>query len=143
MSCFICNNETITVLARAFVDYGVNFHGLPPKSDIDTILVDLNKEVKRVGQALLDQNYLSVNARYNENTESPEFNPVPIEYDEGTVIGCIECYEYQACETDDWEECWVKRNLDHLKNAVIYRMCRKLDVAVPYGYNGHNILEAY
>jgi hypothetical protein len=143
MSCFICNNETITVIAKAFVDYGVPFHGLPPKSDIDIILVDINKEVKSIGQALLEQNYASVNARYNEDTKTPEFTPSYIEYNEGTVMGCIECYEYQACETDDWDDCWVRRNLSHLKDAIIRRMCRKLGYEVPYGYGGHNILEAY
>ena len=141
MSCFICNNSTITVLARAFVDYQVTFYGLPPKSDIDIILVDLNKEVKSIGQALLEQNYLSVNARYNENTETPEFEPVDVEYDEGTVLGCIGCYEYQACETDNWNDCWVRRNLDSLKEKITYRMAKKLGYKIPYGYDGFDVLE--
>ncbi len=141
MSAFICNNETITCIARAFVEYGVEFRGGEPKSAMDMILVDTNKETKRIGQALLAENYRSVNFRYNENTEVPEFEPAEVEFDEGTVLGCIDCYEYQSCEPDDWEETLVFKDLVELKATILKRLVKRLGMKVPYGYGGFDMLE--
>ena len=62
-----------------------------------------------LGQLLLDENYRSVNYRY-ESDESGKFryNPIvictPVE-----VVKLCDSYQYQACETDDWmdTEAWA------------------------------------
>lgn len=142
MSAFICDNKTITAIARAFVEYGVEFRGGEPKSAMDMILVDTNKETKRIGQALLAENYRSVNYRYSEETEVPEFEPERLEkLDQGIVTGCIACYEYQACETDDWEETLIYKDLQKLKQKILYSLLRGYNMQVPYGYGGHNMME--
>lgn len=66
----------------------------------------LNREnAPKVAAILMAQNVRSVNSKYAENTGNayvfeylPEAHKRPI----GNIIGALECYEYQACETDDW-----------------------------------------
>lgn len=59
-----------------------------------------------VAGILMAQNVRSVNGRYAEDTASayafnylPEARKRPV----GNVIGALDCYEYQASETSDWE----------------------------------------
>lgn len=142
MSAFICDNETITCIARAFVEYGIDFRGGEEKDWMDTILVDVNKETKRIGQALLAENYRSVNFRYREDTEVPEFKPATdLKIDIGTVMGCISCYEYQTCETDDWEDSYIYKDLQRLKDKMFIALLKALNAKMPYGYNGFDMLE--
>ena len=60
-----------------------------------------------VGQMLWDENHRSVDFRYNEVNERPvytysrmlgyaEVKHIP------RILGLLGCYEYQACEADDW-----------------------------------------
>lgn len=141
MSAFICNDETITCIARAFVDYGVEFRGGAPKDWIQQICIDRDEEIKRIGQELLKENYRSVNFRYREENEAPEFEPAELNkgFDEGTVLGCIACYEYQACETNDWEDTLVYKDLQRLKDKILMRLVRRCGMQMPYGYGGFDM----
>ncbi len=73
--------------------------------------------VDEVGQMLLDENIKSVGHRYEdcEVTDLPgrvdaeylipfkhklSYNPLPAV----TVFSLINCYKYQCCETDEWED---------------------------------------
>ena len=143
MSAYVVNNETITCIAKGFVEYGVSFRGGAPKDWMDEIIVDTNKEIKRIGQALLEANYKSVNFRYSEENEAPEFEPAELTegFDEGKVIGCIVCFDYQACELDDWEDSIICKDLNRLEHQILDRLLRRSGMEVPYGYGGHNILE--
>ena len=142
MSAFICDNKTITCIAKAFIAYGVTFRGGRPKTNMELILFDANGELKRIGQALLDENYRSINFRYREDTEVPEFEPEEIDmFDEGTVMGCIACYTYQACETNDWEDTLVYKDLIELKNKILMRLLKAFNMKMPYGYGGFDMLE--
>lgn len=129
MSCYICDNETISVIARAFVDYEevfVNNNGF---------LLTTSKEI---GQALLNQNYASVNFRYDEDEKAPEFNPnFKIEYNEGDVIGCIRCYSYQACETNDWDDSNILRSLNRLMLNISARLVKRCGMKIPWGYENY------
>jgi len=59
----------------------------------------------KVGAMLLAENQRSVNYRYNEQeteepyTHGPSSRRSPVE-----ILLAIACYEYQACETPDWEQ---------------------------------------
>lgn len=140
MSAFIVNNETISVLAKAFVEYGVNFHAEGYEKPIQ-IIINFKQLYAGIGQALLEQNYRSVNYRYGEDTETPKFEYADVEIDEGIVYGCIACYNYQACETDDYFESDLYGSLLRLKDKMLERMLRREGLAAPYGYGGHDILE--
>src|SRR5262252_7882178 len=60
----------------------------------------------RVGAMLVNQNKRSVNFRYDEDElEAPyEFEPLPGAPNPLVILKAIGGYEYQACETPDWEE---------------------------------------
>lgn len=133
MSAYVVDNKTITCIAKAFVDYGVEFSDGKPHTI--QIIVDLNKMVQDIGQALLKANYDSVNARYGEDTECPAFEIAEIgSYNEGTVFGCIDCFEYQACEVDDWDTSPIKASLDRLERKITERLIHKAGYEISWGY---------
>ena len=140
MSAFIVDNKTISVLAKAFVQYGVTFQAEGYEKPIQ-IIVNFKELYTGIGQALLEQNYASVNYRYNDDTETPEFEYTDVEINEGMVYGCIACYNYQACETDDYYESDLYGSLLRLKDKLIERLLRREGMEAPYGYDGHDILE--
>jgi len=62
---------------------------------------------QRIGQALLNENYRSVDCRYNEDTPVPTFSwqPVPLQRHgvPGLAMAC-HSYQYQSCEAPGWKE---------------------------------------
>ena len=58
-----------------------------------------------VGQILVDENFRSVNHRYGESDPPDTFIYSPLRrYTMVEILKAIHCYEYQCCETEDWEE---------------------------------------
>ena len=70
-----------------------------------------------VGSMLLAENYASVNYRYRENEESPNYTHElagPVCIPTGRYVGrdvdiiaalkAIDCYKYQCCEHDEWTD---------------------------------------
>ncbi len=140
MSCNIVSNETISVLAKAFVDYGVdyradNYH--PQK----TIIIMMNTLRQEIGQSLLEQNYKSYNYRYREENSVPVFNYTDLEIDEGLVYGCIRDFCYQASENPDWEHSDCYYSLKDLQEQLLKRLLKKAGQKAPYGYGGFDLLE--
>jgi hypothetical protein len=95
-------------------------------------------EATAAGRMLLRENDRSVAWRYREPrdpeaAEAYRFRPVvqfrnsiPIEAVAGgvaQVFKAIDCFEYQACETDDWEQSEAFAFCRALRQA----MCRKVD----------------
>ena len=78
----------------------------------------------QTGQMLVNENYRSLNARYGDSEgEAWEYSfaevaPVAGEWYEVknlvAVLKAVDCYEYQACETDDWQ------------TTEAFRFCRSL-----------------
>lgn len=136
MSAYVVNDETITVIAGGLVEYGIECRGV----QFDTMqLIFVNERIKPIGQWLLDQNYRSVNYRYREENEVPEFDPVRVgSVDAGTLLGCIECYEYQACETDDYETSEIHLALVRLKDAMLKRFIQVQGYEIPWGYESED-----
>lgn len=92
---------------------------------------------------LLDQNYASANIGYSKKELNsfitPEFIYKDLDVDAGTIYGCIQCYEYQACETDDYFESKLHFSLVRLKDAMLKRYIRNENLKIPYGYNGYDV----
>lgn len=93
MSAYIVSDETISVIAKGLVEYGIETREVE-LSDAQIIIANLR--YKPFGQWLLDQNYKSVNYRYDEDTKTPEFEYKEIEADEGTLLGCIKAHSHIA-----------------------------------------------
>lgn len=128
MSAYICDDKTICAIAKAFEKYNVPFRMIDNGS-VYRIIGE-----REIGQYLLQQNYRSVDYRYDSDTRIPPLNYVDVPIDEGIVYGCIRNYNYQACETPDYEETGVYTSLLALKNELLERCLRKLNMKAPYGY---------
>lgn len=142
MSAYIVSNKTISLIAQAFNDYDVKFcaDDYDPKSAYIggcSAFIDSSALTKGIGQSLLNQNYASVNARYSERTKAPEFVPEDVgDYitDLGAIIGCIDCYNYQACETELYECSDLYESLEMLKEKIYTVAMRRLGYAdYPWG----------
>lgn len=140
MSCYVVDYETISVIVKGFEMYGVDYEAENYVRPIQIIIV-LNELRNAIGQSLLDQNYKSVNYRYNEDTQTPKFEYKDLNVNPGMILGCIECYEYQACETDGYFNSAIHWSLVNLKEAMLKRYIKNDGYKIPYGYDGHNMIE--
>ena len=99
MSAFMVPIEHI----RAMVNAGLNVEYGPMTWLTAGVLMPSTAE--QVGAMLFAENQRSVNYRYNEHeieehyTHGPSSLRSPLE-----ILLAIACYEYQSCETPDWEQ---------------------------------------
>lgn len=141
MSCYVCSDETISVIANAFVNHGVEFkcEGYSP-SPMEIIFG--NDKRQAIGQQLLNKNYESVNYRYSENTSPHEFDfkyvndciVFGVDDDLGLVLGCIRNYIYQTCELPDFFESDLYQSLVDLKDKIGECAVKRLGYDIPWGY---------
>lgn len=124
MSAFICDEYHISALAvyatRARQPNYLYHNG-------ECIYLDNDQQI---AQVLYDQNLRSVNARYNEQTDAAFTFDRMAAYliDRHTPVEMIKaahCYDYQACETEDYR--------DTLAHAIIKYIISKAIRALP-GY---------
>lgn len=76
---------------------------------------------QKLGQMLVDQNWRSVNFRYRENDPAPTYRYVPFTAPirPVDVIKACDCYDYQACETEDYEETAAARLIKAIRSKAI------------------------
>lgn len=106
MSAYIMNDDEINTIVSYFLDlnaaYGESAWLRLGESEWNNLSRD---NAPKVAAILKAENIRSINAKYGEN-----YNPDYVfEYDRkaskrpvGNIIGALDCYEYQTCETDDW-----------------------------------------
>ncbi len=105
MSAYTMHDDEINTIISYFIDPN---HGRDstPWLKIGDSYEYLNAENSaKVAKILMDENVRSVNTKYAEDTASNyefEYLPQARKRPIGNIIGALECYEYQACETDDW-----------------------------------------
>lgn len=133
MSAYIVSDNTIHAIVKGFMQYNVEFEAEGYKKPIQ-IIINYQEWGDGIGQALLEQNYRSVNYRYNEETETPKYNYKDVEINEGVLLGCIQCYNYQASETADYFESAVYESLLRLKDAMLERMIQAKGYEIGWGY---------
>ncbi len=75
----------------------------------------------KVGQMLVDQNYRSVEARYHEPSQIPRyrFRPYIKPLSQVDMIKLSQCYDYQACETEDYETTAAARLMKGIRSKAI------------------------
>lgn len=138
MSAYIVNDETISVIVKAFEIYGVSYRSDDYNPRIQ-VIVDINEIRHSIGQSLVNQNYKSVNYRYSEATLSHKFEYKDVEViknhkvDTGLIVGCIDCYNYQACETKDYFQSELYYSLQSLKTAILERYIKNDGFRIVWG----------
>ena len=91
MSAYIVSDETITAIVKGLSKYCRDYSYF------------FNHDEEELGQILLDENYRSVNYRYDEETKPHHFVIRELEeFNDNILFGCLMNYEYQTCETDDY-----------------------------------------
>ena len=146
MSAFIVSTSTIEAIVTFAVRHLDSIEPLPGTSATAWVAIRAENP-DAIGQALLDENYRSVNCRYR--TED-----APLRYRhrsrltgnvDGTtcraltavdIIKLCHCLAYQSCEHDDWEASWAKRFLDRVISAAT-RKLQGYDAA-PWGLYDHD-----
>lgn len=76
---------------------------------------------QKLGQALWDENYHSVNIRYREDDKAPEYVFERHTVEPSVLHNAAHCYLYQCAEYDGW---------DQAQTAVwVTRLCQQLEAA--------------
>lgn len=133
MSCYIVYKKTIDIIVKGFEDYEVDYRAADYKTDNYRLVVLRGCQNDAIGQSLLNQNYASINHHYDEKIKAPEYRFSDVEYDEGMLLGCIDCYIYQACETENFFETDLYRSLKRLKEAMLERLIEEKGQDIPWG----------
>ena len=131
MSAYVCSYETISVLAKAIVDYRIDFK----TEDYKLPIITKQALYQSIGQALLQANVASVNYRYSEREDSPAFKYLDIiesKYDEGMILSCINEYSYQTSELPNWLNSPLKYTLDKLKDAMLERLIEDKNLEIQW-----------
>jgi len=86
------------------------------------IFRELNPQsAEAVGAMLAAQNRRSVNFRYDEEEIQPVYQHGPSRsYSPVELLKIIKCYEYQSCETPDWETTEAQNFCAALKDQLIH-----------------------
>lgn len=135
MSCFICNDETLSAISKAFIDYQVNFSFENFNSDYD--LHNTQSRMKIIGQILLNENIKAYKYRYGDSFKDIEkgiFKLKDVAIDEGIVFGCVRCYNYQLLELPEWESSDVYHSLQRLQLKIAKRLIDKCGQEMSWGY---------
>ena len=81
----------------------------------------------------IDAPMLPARTAEGEDDKIPEYRFSDVEYNEGMLLGCINCYIYQACETEDFFETDLYRSLQTLKEAILERLIKEKGQDIPWG----------
>ncbi len=127
MSAYVCSDEAISLLVDGFMNYDTTFKSEGFKPTIH-IIYDAGTMRKDLGQELLNENYDSVNFRYNENREPHTFRYIEnnqrgkdYKYSTANLYDVIGEYEYQACETPEYYESQLHFSMLRLKDDMLKR----------------------
>lgn len=133
MSAYIVSDETVSVIVKAFEIYNITHYS----SDCNEFI---EKKRQAIGQSLVDQNYRSVNYHYRENDKPHKFEFTDINLmvngkpDTGLIVGCIDCYNYQACENDDYWQSHIYHSLRWLKDTILNQYIKQDGFEKSWGY---------
>lgn len=114
MSAFLCSNKHLSTIVRAAI----------PGSGVATFPYgDKRLTRKELGQLLLDENIRSLKARYGDRhgviESETRFRMELVEYpDPVAAIKLINSYQYQACESDDWEQTEAYKVSEAIKDGL-------------------------
>jgi len=150
MSAFIVSTDTINLIVTACDRYGVSVYIPRTMETVPDGLTRDNSYSARTnqrifGQILIDENAKSVNHRYRQSDAPERYTHKHIDLDWASagvpvahlILGSLRCYDYQACETDDYSDSLAKQIIERLQSAVI----RGLTEDAPWGWTKDWTLE--
>lgn len=129
MSAFVVSKDHINYLVAAAREFGTVLRpdfGRGPDSVANP---------DAFGQALWDENYRSVNHRYDTEDKTPEFH-YDKRYDRfkfktfeelAFLHKAVSCYDYQSCECPDYQNTVACRFCNETDNDILRRMLNDID----------------
>jgi len=100
MSAFIVNKKHIDYIMTAYQNSENQYSNNSDKPNYT------NAQAEQDGQMLWNENFLSVNVRYNETDHAPvyKFERINEKINYLQALNFVHCLDYQACETNDYNE---------------------------------------
>ena len=130
MSAFLMSNDEFNTIISHFIDPN-NRTGegawLKIGDRYDYLSAQNSAEVAEILRA---ENVRSISAKYGDgNVEPYEFEYIPSARKRpvGNIIGALDCYEYQACESDDWNESNALEIVQGLRKHLLKTIAEKDD----------------
>lgn len=129
MSAFVVSHDHIDALLTWAVDHKVTYW-----NKLDGVHVEITKwNATEIGQVLLAENERSVEHRYPSGdlpgTEGETFDAYTFRrFDEPGILTpvsmfkALACFDYQACETDDYEGSLAWRIINAIRSNVVYAL---------------------
>ncbi len=131
MSAFLCSNTHINTLASAaenciyirstLESWRAGTGKKPVCEDVIRWRQSLS-DLAAIGHILHNENVRSVNGRYHEFNEYPYKSRRLYPCDAVILIKAIQCYNYQACESDDWESTTAHEITKNLMSHAISKL---------------------
>ena len=107
----------------AFIVHKAHIDALVTFANAHNLLSYQNLTPDAAGDILACQNYRSVNYRYRESHPTPvyrfRFHSLPPATELVTILKACACYDYQACETPDYERTEAARLVARIRNKAI------------------------
>ena len=106
---------------------------LPPRSDLPANMGEGNyygeKEGALIKEELRRENQASLWARYPDDGtnagEGARFRPIwADQVSVGQALGALRCYEYQACESKEWEKSYAYALCQAIRRALCARISK-------------------
>lgn len=120
MSAFVVGSEHVSAMLVAARKVPMNM-GPGYRYAGETVYFHGNEQA--IGQKLLNENYRSVNYRYDEQNEAPKFRfVVDRQWTAVELIKLCDCYSYQTCETPDWRETEAWAIMQALREYAIHAL---------------------
>lgn len=112
MSAWMCSNQHISAIVHAYV---------PPEWSRDQPTLADRKATAKI---LFDENVRSLKSRYPNHPHNYKFTMVSPrrEYTVVELLKLIDCYEYQACETNDFKETAAAKICREYREHLIGRL---------------------
>lgn len=108
MSAYVVSRRTIDAIVCAAQKLDA-----PPLNGIDP-----KTQPNELGTYLLNTNIDAVNERYGENRAHEQYWYTVSAYNNVTMFGCIQCYDYQTSELHDYDKIQLPIWLKNMENQL-------------------------
>lgn len=127
MSAYLCDDRHVNALI-SFAAQQENGSGLTYYFNGESIRVQSDHECQKAAEVLKAENLRSLAARY-EDTDTLKEQPITFERNffmswqplklAVQILKACDCYDYQACESDDYEQTEAHALVDGIRSRAI------------------------
>jgi len=116
MSAYVVSDKHISAMLTMV---NKTVHGSPMSYYWNDERINFMGNIQEIGQKLVDENYKSVNFRYDKDDAPHAFRFEPVGMEPIQVVRLCHAYNYQACEHKEWEASEAKEIADQIIDCAI------------------------